>query len=78
MKLNKRIEEAAKINQAPVVMLPQGEAFLRMEITRLRERVANMYRRNEDLLSACNFYLDKSDTLEKMCVENGLMKSVRL
>lgn len=71
--MNQKQTAAANLIKAPFVQPPQGEAFLKSEIARLRERCANQYRKIENLQSACDFYQDKAGTLETVLVNNGLM-----
>lgn len=69
---------AAQIKKALVVMPEFSTESLKREITRLQNRVGHLNHKNEMLQSACDFYMDKSDTLEAMLVNNNIMEKTNV
>lgn len=70
--LTQKIEQSGKFNKAIEVHFENNQ-FLKNEIKRLQDRIRAQQSRIEALTTSCEFYIDKSDTLEKMLIENGLM-----
>jgi len=70
--MNLKIEESGKLKKAIEVHFESNQ-FLKNEIKRLQDRVRTQQSRIQSLTTSCEFYIDKTDTLEKMLIENGLM-----